>query len=176
MQPKKFDTKNIYKYIQYMQIWTKKTIKLNDQEGRDFVTKEVRFITPELRAIIDTICFMAVYGHNNLLEVRVPAARSNAFHKYALKAASDNEDKFYAAWKRYCAANPSNASGGADTDESESKKITWLLDGGSDGEVEAGPAAGGSPADEPAASAAEAAAAPSGGSAWVCLQTAHWAN
>jgi hypothetical protein len=65
----------------------KKMIKLDVQEGGDFITK-VRFMTPELRAIVDTICFMAVYGHNTLFEA-------------ALKAASDNEDEFYASWKRY---------------------------------------------------------------------------
>ncbi len=87
------------------------------------------FITPELRAIINTICFMAVYGHNSLFEAR------------------DNEDEFYASLKRHgCrAANSCNgAGGGADTDESESEKIMMLLDGGSDVDAEAGPAAGGS--------------------------------
>jgi hypothetical protein len=47
--------------------------------------------------------------------------------------ARDNEDEFYASWKRYRAANPSNAGGRADTDELESENIMRLLDGESDG-------------------------------------------
>ena len=127
----------------------RKTIKLDVAEGSEIITKEFSFITPDLRAMVDNICYMAVYGHNTLFEQRVPLARRTAFREYALKTARDNEDEFYISWKRYRAANPFKGAGGrADSDESESEKIMKLLGGDSDGDEAA--------ADPPAASAAAA--------------------
>lgn len=134
----------------------KKTIKLDVAEGTDIVTKEFSFITPDLRAMIDNICFMAVYGHNSLFEQRVPLARRTAFREYALKSARDNEDEFYSCWKRYRAANPFKGAGGrADSDESESEKIMKLLGGDSDEDEAAGSAPAAAAADAPAVAQAD---------------------
>ena len=117
-----------------------KKIKMDVMDGDEFITKEVSFISPELRAMVDNIIFMSVYGHNSLFEQRVSVGRRTAFREYALKAARDNEDEFYASWKRYRAAHPVDGTGeGADTDESESERIRKQMDGDSDGD-KTGPA------------------------------------
>lgn len=144
----------------------RKTIKLDVAEGNEIITKEFSFITPDLRAMVDNICYMAVYGHNSLFEQRVPLARRTAFREYALKSARDNEDEFYISWKRYRAANPFKGAGGrADSDESESEKIMKLLGGDSDEDEAANSAAAASAAAAPAQAAAAPAHAPGDDSA-----------
>ncbi len=116
---------------------------------------------------------MAVYGHNTLFEQRVPLARCNAFHEYALRVAWDKEDQFYDSWKSFRAANPVEIrAGGGVADDSESEKLLKLLagdtdDSGDDVPAAAAAAAPASAAPAPAAPApapAAAAAAAAGGS------------
>jgi hypothetical protein len=156
-------SKEIFEADTYAEIdaLQRKTIKLDVAEGNEIITKEFSFITPDLRAMVDNICYMAVYGHNTLFEQRVPLARRTAFREYALKAARDNEDEFYISWKRYRAANPFKGAGGrADSDESESEKIMKLLGGDSDEDEAANSAAAASAAAAPAQAAAAPAHAP----------------
>jgi hypothetical protein len=114
----------------------KKRIKVDVLVDNDIVVEERSLISPELRSMVDNICYMAVYGHNTLFEQRVPLARRIAFRDYALKVATDKEDQFYASWKSYRAANPVDSrAGGGNADDSESEKLLKLLAGDSDEEA-----------------------------------------
>ncbi len=73
-------------------------------------------------------------GSDYLFEQRVSPARRVAFNAVALEVAKNNEDEFYAAWKRYCAANPAprayaQGHGGVD---SETERIRRTLMGSDD--------------------------------------------
>ncbi len=96
-------------------------------------------------------------GSDSLFEQRPSPARRAAFNTVALEVAKNNEDEFYAAWKRYRAANPApqaDAQGGVDS-ETESIRRTLV---GSDDEAAPAPSvgrAGPAPAmDAPAAATA----------------------
>ena len=116
-------------------------IKIVRFERGEYVTENEPLLSSELRAIVDNYCFMGVYGHKSLFEQRVSPARRAAFNAVALEVAKNNEDEFYAAWKRYRAANPApraDAQGGVD---SETERIRRSLLG-SDDEAAPAPAAG----------------------------------
>ena len=78
-------------------------VQLVDLHNRVIVVLEERLISPQIRAMIDNICYMSVYGHRSMLESRLPLSRISGFADYALKAARDNEADFYESWKRHLA-------------------------------------------------------------------------
>ena len=80
-------------------------VRLVDLTGnnRVIVVLQERLISPQIRAMIDNVCYMSVYGHQSMLESRLPLSRISGFAKYALKAARDNEADFYESWKRHLA-------------------------------------------------------------------------
>ena len=79
-------------------------VRLVDLDNRVIVVLEERLISPQIRAMIDNVCHMSVYGHQSrMLESRLPLSRISGFAKYALKAARDNEADFYESWKRHLA-------------------------------------------------------------------------
>jgi hypothetical protein len=124
-----------------------KTVKVVVDNGCEPCKKEIKMISPAIRAMIDNICYMAVYGHSAMLNERVPAARTFAFTDSALKAAKDNEEKFFEAWKTYRAANPFEKEHErglrGQGDDSEAERIKKLLDDSDDEPAAAAAAANG---------------------------------
>ncbi len=131
-------------------------IKMVRFEHGEYVTENESLILCELRALVDNYCVMGVYGHKSLFEQCISPARRAAFNAVALEVAKNNEDEFYAAWKRYRAVNPApraEAQGGVD---SETERIRKSLMGSDD---EAAPAPSSDRAG-PALSAGQAGLAP----------------
>ena len=76
------------------------TVFLRDEEN-ELVTKEIPLISPAIRAMIDNILFVSVYGHKTMWEARTrPAFRATVLAQIA-KEAKDNEDAFYDSWKYF---------------------------------------------------------------------------
>ena len=111
-----------------------KTVKVHVEEDGEICTKEIKMISPAMRAMIDNICYMAVYGHTTMLNSRVPANRTLAFTEFALKVALDNEVKFFEGWKSYRAAHPVVKEDAAAENDSETERIMKLLGDGDDDE------------------------------------------
>ena len=137
-------------------------------EDLNYVTKEVPYISAEVRAMVDNMLFMSAYGHKSMFESdRTRQEFRKAFAQYSLQAAIDHEAQFYSSWKEYRVNNPTvhtitdHAAGGAvDLDK-------MLGDDDDDAPLFGGaPAAPAAPADAAvpaAAAAAAAAAAPAAG-------------
>ncbi len=96
-------------------------------EDLNYVTKEIPYVSAEVRAMVDNMLFLSAYGHKSMFESdRTRQEFRKAFTEYSLQAAIDNESKFYSSWKEYRVNNPTfhkttdAAVGGAvdlDTDE-----------------------------------------------------------
>ena len=108
-----------------------KTVKVVVEEDGDLITKEIKMISTAIRAMVDNICYLSVYGHPSNLNEKCPAARTLAFTAMAAKIATDNEDRFYEGWKSYRASNPvvKDREGG---DASDTDRIMKLLGEGED--------------------------------------------
>ena len=73
---------------------------LRDGEN-ELVAKEIPLISPAIRALIDNILFVSIYGHKSMWEARTrPAFRATVLAQIA-KEAKDNEDAFYDSWKDF---------------------------------------------------------------------------
>jgi hypothetical protein len=134
-----------------------RTIRNVHCKDGEFITGSEPFISAELRAIVDNILFMSVYGHKTLFETRVSGPRRAGFQKVALEVAQKNEDEFFEAWKQYRALNPAVRQDAVEDVDSETERIRKALQGSDDDEDGPGPA--GPPAAAAAAPAPAAAAA-----------------
>jgi hypothetical protein len=67
-------------------------------------------ICVNFRAMIDKLCFMAVYGSKTTLEAKVPLADRASFHQIIMDRHKEDgaRDQFSTAlqWKTYIRANP----------------------------------------------------------------------
>jgi hypothetical protein len=69
-------------------------------EDLNYVTKEVPYVSPEIRAMVDNMLFLSAYGHKSMFESdRTRQEFRKAFAQYSLQAAIDNEAQFYSSWK-----------------------------------------------------------------------------
>ncbi len=73
-------------------------------EGGEINTVEILLISPEIRAMVDNILYISVYGHKAMFEERVPPANSIGFAQVALNFSREKEDDFFASWKDYRAS------------------------------------------------------------------------
>ena len=108
-----------------------KKVKVVIHDGNNFITKEVKLISDEIRSMVDNICYMAVYGHKSMFE-KISGARRAAFKEYALKVARDYEDEFYESWKSYRAEHPVEAAVSLEQDNSECERMMNTLLGDDD--------------------------------------------
>jgi hypothetical protein len=136
------------------------TLRVVVQEDNDFVNVEIPLISAEMRAMVDNICYMAVYGHRSMFE-KISLARRTAFAQHTLKAAREYEDEFYESWKSYRAAHPVETMRVQAEEDSETERLISVLNGDDDdGPAPAGAAAAAAAAPAPAAAPAAAAPAP----------------
>ncbi len=63
------------------------------QEGSEFINVDRQLISAEIRALVDNICYMSVYGHWSMFE-KTSVTLHAAFNEYTLKIAFDYEDEF----------------------------------------------------------------------------------
>jgi hypothetical protein len=70
-----------------------------DLAGTEPLIHNEYLISLNFRAVVDKLCFLAVYGSKSTLEARVPASIRAAFHKLTLDRhkAEGARDKFAAA-------------------------------------------------------------------------------
>ena len=138
-------------------------IRLVDLLDGEIVVRDEQLISPQIRAMIDNICYMSVYGHRSMLEARLPPSKILGFTDYALKAARDNEAAFYESWKRHLASRIHDVdAGGSDR---EPDRIATLLGSDNDDEAEEAPAAAGAAPAAAGAAPAAAGAAPAAAAA-----------
>ena len=111
-----------------------------DLAGTEPVIHNEYLISLNFRAMVDKLCFLAVYGSKSTLEARVPASIRAAFHKLTLDRhkAEGARDQFAAAWKAYLRANPAQ-----DHDENLAAEEALFAMLGADSDGEGGPAGGG---------------------------------
>ena len=111
-----------------------------DVAGNQPVIHNEYLISLNFRAMVDKLCFMAVYGSKTTLEARVPASIRVAFHKLTTDrhAAEGARDQFAAAWKAYLRANPAQ-----DLDENLAAEEALFAMLGADSDDEGGIAGGG---------------------------------
>ena len=111
-----------------------------DVAGSQPVIHNEYLISLNFRAMVDKLCFMAVYGSKTTLETRVPASIRVAFHKLTTDrhAAEGARDHFAAAWKAYLRANPAQ-----DLDENLAAEEALFAMLGADSDDEGGLAGGG---------------------------------
>ena len=138
--------------IQALRSFDVKVVRYTDGE---YVTESAPLISTELRAIVDNILFMSVYGHKTLFEQRVSPQRRAAFQKMAHDVAENNEDEFYEAWINYRALNPAKRQEDQKVADSETERLIRAVLGSED-EEDPGPAG---PARPPVLAPAAAAAA-----------------
>jgi hypothetical protein len=84
-----------------------------DDDGA-FITQEVQYISPEVRAMVDNMCFLGAYGHKTMFEserTRQSESFRAGFAKYALTQAIERIDNFHSSWKDYKTRNPVQATG-----------------------------------------------------------------
>ena len=146
--------------IQALRTMAVKVVRYTDGE---YVTESAPLISTELRAIVDNILFMSVYGHKTLFEQRVSPQRRAAFQKMAHDVAENNEDEFYEAWINYRALNPAKRQEDQKSADSETERMMKAVLGSDDEDPgPAGPARppvrAPAPAPAPAPAAAAAAA------------------
>ena len=73
----------------------------------NYVTKEIPYVSPEVRAMPDNMLVLSAYGRKTMFESdRTLQAFRTVFAEYYLQAAIDNEDAFYSSWKEYRKQNP----------------------------------------------------------------------
>jgi len=111
-----------------------------DVAGSQSVIHNEYLISLNFRAMVDKLCFMAVYGSKTTLEARVPASIRVAFHKLTTDrhAAEGARDHFAAAWEAYLRANPAQ-----DLDENLAAEEALFAMLGADSDDEGGLAGGG---------------------------------
>jgi len=111
-----------------------------DLAGNQPVIHNEYLISNNFRAMVDKLCFMAVYGSKTTLEARVPASIRAAFHKLTTDRhkAEGARDQFAAAWKAFLRANPEQ-----DVDENLAAEEALFAMMGADSDGEGGPAGGG---------------------------------
>ena len=116
-----------------------------DLAGSQPVIHNEYLISLNFRAMVDKLCFMAVYGSKTTLEARVPASIRAAFHKLTTDRhkAEGARDQFAAAWKAYLRANPTEA---VDDNLAAEEALFALM--GADSDTEQGPAGGGADTGE----------------------------
>jgi hypothetical protein len=108
------------------------TVRVVVQEDRDeCINVEIPLISAEMRAMVDNICYMAVYGHRTMFE-KISLTRRAAFAQYTLKVARDYEDEFYASWKSYRAAHPVETVSRLKDEDSETERLLSVLMGDDD--------------------------------------------
>ncbi len=130
-----------------------KTVRVVVQEGTEFLNVEVPLISAEIRAMVDNICYMSVYGHRTMFEKISPSRRA-AFYEYSVKMARDCENEFYESWKSYRAENPVETVQRAREEDSETERLINVLMG-DDGPDAAAAVPACAAAAEPAAEAAD---------------------
>jgi hypothetical protein len=116
-----------------------------DLAGNEPVIHNEYLISLNFRAMVDKLCFMAVYGSKTTLEARVPASIRAAFHKLTTDRhkVEGARDQFAAAWKAYLRANPT-----LDTnDENLAAEEALFAMLGADSDAEGGAAGGGADAE-----------------------------
>ena len=81
---------------------------VSDMSGKEPVVHTDYIISAAFRAMVDKMCFQAVYGSKTTFESKVPASVRAAFHKYVMDRHKSERarDEFAAAWKAYLRANP----------------------------------------------------------------------
>ena len=136
-------------------------IRLVDLLDGEIVVRDEQLISPQIRAMIDNICYMSVYGHRSMLEARLPPSKILGFTDYALKTARDNEAAFYESWKRHLGSRIHDVD--ADGLDQTPDCLSNILGSDDDAAAAEGPAAAN--AAPAAAAPAAAAAAADGGSA-----------
>ena len=111
-----------------------------DLAGTEQVIHNEYLISLNFRAMVDKLCFLAVYGSKSTLEARVPASIRAAFHKLTLDRhkAEGARDQFAAAWKAFLRANPEQ-----DVDENLAAEEALFAMLGADSDGKGGPAGGG---------------------------------
>ena len=124
------------------------SVRVVAQEGTEIINTEIPLISAEMRAMVDNICYMSVYGHRTLFE-KISLPLRAAFAQHTLKIARDFEEEFYSSWKSYRAAHPAVTVARLKDEDSECERLLSSLMGDDDDD---GPA--------PAGAAAAAAAAP----------------
>jgi hypothetical protein len=114
-----------------------------DLAGNEPVIHNEYIVSVNFRAMVDKMCFMAVYGSKTVLEAKVPPATRSAFHKLIVERHKTEgaRDQFAAAWKAYLRANPTQ-----EVDEN-AEDAALLAMMGADSDAEGGPAGGGGGAD-----------------------------
>ena len=70
--------------------------------------RNVYVISDAFRAMVDKMCYLAVFGTKSVFETKVPATTRAQFHNYItdLHNADGARKKFADAWKAYIRANP----------------------------------------------------------------------
>lgn len=70
--------------------------------------RHVYVISDAFRAMVDKMCYLAVFGTKSVFETKVPATTRAQFHNYItdLHSAAGAREKFAQAWKAYVRANP----------------------------------------------------------------------
>ncbi len=103
-------------------------MKVLVEEDGEICTKEIKMISPAIRAMVDNICYLSVYGHTSTLNEKCPAARTLSFTAMAMMAATEHEEKFFDGWKSYRARNPveKEREEGAG-DKSDTERIMRLM-------------------------------------------------
>ena len=114
-----------------------------DLAGKEPVIHNEYLISLNFRAMVDKLCFMAVYGSKTTLEAKVPASIRAAFHKLTTDRhkVEGARDQFAAAWKAYLRANPTQ-----DNDENLAAEEALFAMLGADSDAEDGPFGGGADA------------------------------
>jgi hypothetical protein len=70
-------------------------------DDNDLVAQEIPLVSPAIRAIVDNILFVSVYGHKSMWETRTrPAFRASVL-AHITKEAKDHEVAFNDSWKYF---------------------------------------------------------------------------
>jgi len=113
-----------------------------DLKGDEPIVRSEYIISAQVLAMVDKMCFLAVYGFKTIFEAKVPATSRAAFAKFVLErhSADGARDQFATAWKAYVQAHPAPTS---DLNASIADDELYALLGGDDGDEDAGGAGGG---------------------------------
>jgi hypothetical protein len=85
-------------------------------DDNDLVAQEIPLVSPAIRAIVDNIHFVSVYGHKTMWETRTrPAFRASVLAQIT-KEAKDHEAAFYDSWKDFRRRFPLQAEVPAEED------------------------------------------------------------
>lgn len=101
------------------------------------VVRTEYIISAQVLAMVDKMCFLAVYGFKTILEAKVPASSRAAFAKFVLErhSADGARDQFATAWKAYVLDHPVPTP---DLNASTADDELYALLGGNDGDEAAG--------------------------------------